>query len=154
MPLAPAASPDLLPARGAVPAGRPSALTTLYEVLYTSQLAPGTPVTDVARIASHARQANAQRGLTGLLVFDGQRFCQQLEGTQKNVLSVMARIWQDTRHVELNVVHQGTLAARRFSGFALAFSAVEQGDLIEQIEQLDGASALQAFEALRACVLL
>ena len=154
MPIASAASPDLLPARSAVPAGRPSALTTLYEVLYTSQLAPGTPVTDVARIASHARQANAQRGLTGLLVFDGQRFCQQLEGTQKSVLSVMARIWQDTRHVELNVVHQGTLAARRFSGFALAFSAMEQGDLLEQIEQLDGASALQAFEALRACVLL
>ncbi len=136
------------------PGAAPSARTTLYEVLYVSQLAPGTPVTAVARIASHARKANAERGLTGLLVFDGQRFCQQLEGTQKNVLSAMARICQDPRHVELNVVHQGTLAARRFSGFALAFSAVDQGDLLEQLERLDGAAALQAFEALCACVLL
>ncbi len=150
----PAPAPDFLPARSAPPAGSASALTTLYEVLYTSQLAPDTPVSAVARIASHARKANAERGLTGLLVFDGQRFCQQLEGTQKHVLSVMARISQDPRHVELNMLHQGTLKARRFSGFALAFSEVEKGDLLLQLEQLDGGAALQAFEALCASVLL
>ena len=132
----------------------PSALTTLYEVLYVSQLAPDTPVSAVASIAGHARAANAERGLTGLLVFDGQRFCQQLEGSQKNVLSAMARICQDGRHVEVSVVHQGPLAARRFSSFSLAFSEVEQGDLLEQLERLDGAAALQAFEALRASVVL
>lgn len=136
------------------PAGAASAHTTLYEVLYVSLLAPGTPVSAVARIAHHARTANARHGLTGLLVFDGQRFCQQLEGTQKNVLSAMARICQDTRHTEVSVVHQGTLAARRFCGFSLAFSTMEEGDLLEQLQQLDGAAALQAFEALRASVLL
>ena len=133
--------------------GISSALTTLYEVLYVSQLAPSVPVSAVAEIAGHARAANAQRGLTGLLVFDGQRFCQQLEGSQKNVLSAMARICQDPRHVEVNVVHQGTLAARRFSSFGLAFSQIEKGDLLERLEQLDGEPALQAFEALRASVL-
>ena len=150
----PVPAPDFLPARAALPAGHTSALTTLYEVLYTSQLAPGTPVTAVARIAGHARKANAERGLTGLLVFDGQRFCQQLEGSQKNVLSAMARISQDARHVEVSVVHQGQLATRRFSSFSLAFSQIEKGDVLEQLEQLDGAAALQAFEALRASVLL
>ena len=136
------------------PPGLPSALTTLYEVLYVSQLAPDTPVSAVASIAGHARTANAQRGLTGLLVFDGQRFCQQLEGSQKQVLSAMARICQDPRHVEINVVHQGLLDARRFSSFSLAFSEVEGGDVLEQMEQLDGAAALRVFETLRASVLL
>ena len=131
-----------------------SALTTLYEVLYVSVLAPGVPVSAVAAIASHARAANAQRGLTGLLVFDGNCFCQQLEGMQKHVLSTMARIEQDCRHVQVSVVHHGPLAARRFYDFSLAFSTVEDADLLAELALLDGAAALQAFQALRECVLL
>ena len=145
---------DSLPVGSHAPADAPSALTTLYEVLYVSQLAPETPVSAVASIAAYARMANAKHHLTGLLIFDGQRFCQQLEGSQKNVLSAMARICQDPRHVEVNVVHQGALDARRFSSFSLAFSEMDGGDLLEQLEQLDGDAALQAFAALRANVLL
>lgn len=153
-------APDVLPDGSSTPTGTlcaPSALNTLYEVLYVSQRTPDTPVSAVASIAGHARTANAQRGLTGLLVFDGQRFCQQLEGSQKNVLSAMARICQDGCHHEVNVVHQGPLAARRFSSFSLAFSEREEGDLLEQLEQLeqlDGVAALHAFEVLRSRVLL
>ena len=131
-----------------------SALTTLYEVLYVSVLAPGVPVSAVAAIASHARAANAQRGLTGLLVFDGNCFCQQLEGMQKHVLSTMARIDQDVRHGQVTVVHHGPLAARRFSDFSLAFSTVEDADLLTELALLDGAAALQAFQALREGALL
>ena len=131
-----------------------SSLTTLYEVLYVSVLAPGVPVSAVAAIAGHARIANAQRGLTGLLVFDGNCFCQQIEGMQKNVLSTMARIDQDPRHVQVQVVHQGPLAARRFSDFSLAFSAVEDADLLAELALLDGEAALQAFQSLRESVLL
>lgn len=126
-----------------------SSLTTLYEVLYVSVLAPGVPVTAVAAIAAHARTANAQRDITGLLVFDGHCFCQQLEGMQKNVLSTMARIDQDPRHVQVSVVHQGQLAARRFSDFSLAFSNVEDADLLNQLRLLDGEPALKAFQSLR-----
>ena len=131
-----------------------SALTTLYEVLYVSVLAPGVPVNTVAAIASHARAANAQRGITGLLVFDGHCFCQQMEGMQKHVLSTMARIDQDPRHVQVSVVHQGPLAVRRFSHFSLAFSAVEEADLLADLALLDGQAALQAFQSLRDSVLL
>lgn len=131
-----------------------SPLTTLYEVLYVSVLAPGVPVSAVAAIARHARAANAQCGITGLLVFDGNCFCQQLEGMQKNVLSTMARIEQDPRHVQVSVVHQGRLAARRFSSFSLEFSTAEDADLLEELRLLDGAAALQAFERLRESVLL
>ena len=131
-----------------------SSLTTLYEVLYVSVLAPGVPVSAVAAIAGHARVANAQRGITGLLVFDGNCFCQQLEGMQKNVLSTMARIDQDPRHGQVSVVHQGPLAARRFSNFSLAFSAVEDADLLAELALLDGEAALQAFQSLRQSVLL
>lgn len=49
-------------------------------IVYSSQLAPSVPAECVADIVRTARQFNAAHGITGLLVFDGQRFCQYLEG--------------------------------------------------------------------------
>lgn len=130
------------------------ALPALYEALYVSVLAPETPITAVAAIASHARVANAQRGITGLLVFDGQWFCQQLEGGQEDVLATLARIGRDARHGQVVVVYQGPLAVRRFADFRLAFSTVEDTDTLAALALLEGTCALQAFEQLRAHVLL
>ncbi len=132
----------------------PSSRTTLYQVLYVSHLGLGVPISAVANIAGHARAANAQRGITGLLVFDGGRFCQQLEGWQKDVLALTERIRQDPRHTGVNILHHGPLAERRFASFSLAFSAVEDADTLAHLDLLDGEAALQAFAAMRDSVLL
>ena len=66
--------------------------SALYEVLYVSTLAPDQPTAVVAEIAAKARQVNAELDVTGLLIFDGQRFCQQLEGPQKAVLLSLIHI--------------------------------------------------------------
>lgn len=123
--------------------------TAIYEVLYVSTLAPDQPVQVVADIAARARVANAEMDVTGLLIFDGQRFCQQLEGPQKAVLKLIERIRNDVRHVNVEVLHHGPLAARRFHEFSLAFSTVEDEDALARMEQLDGSAALAAFEAVR-----
>ena len=121
--------------------------SALYEVLYVSTLAPDQPTAVVAEIAAKARQVNAELDITGLLIFDGQRFCQQLEGPQKAVLKLIERIRNDPRHVK--VVHNGPLAGRRFQQFSLAFSTVEDADALARMERLDGEAALAAFEAMR-----
>ena len=123
--------------------------SALYEVLYVSTLAPDQPTAVVAEIAAKARQVNAQLDITGLLIFDGQRFCQQLEGPQKAVLKLIERIRNDPRHVNVEVVHNGPLARRRFQQFSLAFSTVEDADALARMERLDGEAALAAFEAMR-----
>ena len=117
----------------------------LYEVLYVSQLAPGQPLGVVAEIAAAARSANVRLDITGLLIFDGQRFCQQLEGPVKPVLKLIERIRNDGRHVGVEVLHHGPLAGRRFQNFSLAFSTVEDMDALARMEQLDGEAALAAF---------
>ena len=103
----------------------------------------------LAEIAAKARQVNAELDVTGLLIFDGQRFCQQLEGPQKAVLKLIERIRNDPRHVNVEVVHNGPLAGRRFQQFSLAFSTVEDADALARMERLDGEAALAAFEAVR-----
>ena len=128
--------------------------SALYEVLYVSTLAPDQPTAVVAEIAAKARQVNAELDVTGLLIFDGQRFCQQLEGPQKAVLKLIERIRNDPRHVNVEVLHHGPLAGRRFQQFSLAFSTVEDADALARMELLDGEAALAAFEALRGELVL
>ena len=126
----------------------------LYEVLYVSTLAPGQPLGVVAEIAAQARVANGQLDITGLLIFDGQRFCQQLEGPKKQVLKLIERIRNDPRHINVEVLHHGPLAGRRFQHFSLAFSTVEDVDALARMELLDGDAALAAFEAVRGELVL
>ena len=122
--------------------------TALYEILYVSTLAPEAPLSVVGDIASRARVANAEKGITGLLIFDGMRFCQQLEGGQKQVLALLERIRQDTRHINMQILHHGELALRRFRNFSLGYCMVEDDDVLGRMEQLDGQPALDAFTGL------
>jgi hypothetical protein len=120
----------------------------LYEVLYVSTLAPTAALKVVGEIAGIARLQNQKMNITGLLVFDGMRFCQQIEGPRKPVLALLERIRQDWRHVDLKVLHHGALEKRRFRNFSLGYAPVEDVDLLANLEQLDDEPALQQFLAL------
>ena len=124
------------------------ASTQLYEVIYVSTPAPGRPISSVADIAGKARIANPLRGITGLLIFDGMRFCHQLEGTQKQVLNLMEKIRHDPRHINLEIIHHGNLARPRFKSFSLGYTMVEDPDVLERLEKLDGQAAVSAFLSL------
>ena len=121
-----------------------------YEALYVSTLTPDEPLSVVADIARQARIFNAENGITGLLIFDGMRFCQQLEGKQKDVLALIDRISKDERHSDVTVFHHGNLANRRFSSFALAFTNVDDVEVLGRLGQLDGQPGVEAFVALVA----
>ena len=120
----------------------------LYEAIYVSTLAPGRPISSVADIASKARVSNPRQGITGLLIFDGMRFCHQFEGMEKQVLALMEKIRHDPRHINVKVVHHGELASRRFNGFRLGYTSVVDPDVLERLEILQGPAAVSAFVAL------
>ena len=120
----------------------------LQEVIYVSTLADDAPVRVVASIAHKARIHNQHAQITGLLVFDGVHFCQQLEGCAAHIDAVMDRISQDPRHHQLAVVHSGPLDERRFHRFSLGYTSVEDIDLLVRLQQLQGRAALEAFLGL------
>lgn len=134
-----------------MPANTPTsapASTQLHEVIYVSTIAPETPLSSVADIAGRARIANQIKGITGLLIFDGMRYCQQLEGPQKQVLNLMEKIRHDPRHMNVEIIHHGELASRRFKSFSLGYTTVEDPEVLERLEKLDGEAAISAFMAL------
>jgi hypothetical protein len=120
----------------------------LHEVLYVSTLSPDSPVKVVSQIAAKARLANQQAGITGLLVFDGMRFCQQIEGPRKAVLALTERIRQDPRHVHVEILHHGPLAERRFRRFGLGYAATDEADVLARIEDAGPEQAMALFLAL------
>ncbi len=123
--------------------------SSLYQVLYVSKLCADQPLTVVADIVHRARVANEGRGITALLVFDGEYFCQLIEGDERPVLSLAGRIYDDPRHQEVEVLHHGLADKRRFKGFEVAFTDGEEELTLAPLCALDGRAAVEAFDALR-----
>ncbi|MBC7598559.1 MAG: BLUF domain-containing protein [Polaromonas sp.] len=123
-------------------------VSELHEVLYVSTLAPGAPLQVVAQITAKARQANEAADITGLLIFDGMRFCQQIEGPRREVLALIQRILQDKRHIHVEIRRHGPLEARRFKRSALGYAEVEDADVLAHMEHSDPTQALDQFIAL------
>ena len=120
----------------------------LHEILYVSTLAVDAPIRVVADIAARSRIANQSRDITGLLVFDGMHFCQQFEGSDIEVAALMERIRQDPRHTDVELLHHGPLAARRFRRWSLGYSTVDDVEVFDRLKQLRGQAAVDAFLAL------
>jgi hypothetical protein len=122
-----------------------SAETALHELLYISFIAPAAQLDAVGKIARQARDANAKVDITGLLVFDGERFCQYLEGPADDVGRLFERIEVDPRHRRVKLLHRGDSAQRRFHRFSMGFASVEDADLLQRIDDQEGAAARLAF---------
>ena len=122
--------------------------SVLYEILYVSTIAANAPIRVVAEIAVKARSTNQRLGITGLLVFDGMHFCQQLEGSEEDVAALMDKIREDSRHTAIHILHQGRLDKRRFRRFSLGFTSVEDIELLERLQRLHGQAAVDAFMTL------
>lgn len=133
--------PDRLPT--------PTTPLPLYEFLYWSQLADSQSPTAIGQILARARPFNATHGITGLLVFDGQRFCQHLEGPAAAVEALMGRIAADERHSEVRIAYEGPLAERRYQRFDMGYAQADDPQEMEQLALRRGADALQQFLALR-----
>jgi hypothetical protein len=117
----------------------------LYEIIYVSTMAAGTPVTAVPHIVARSRQNNKANDITGMLMFDGQRFAELLEGPRTAVLELIERIRLDSRHTHMEVLHHASIEERRFVRFSMAYVPVEEEEALARLEQSDGQAAVQRF---------
>lgn len=116
-------------------------MVQIFESLFVSEISDFAKPGEIANIVRASRANNIVKGLTGVLMFDGVRFCQHLEGPETIVRQTAEMIAVDPRHTRFQPLHAGQLGyKRRFEAWHVGFLAP------------DGPSPLLAFESLKGPV--
>jgi hypothetical protein len=123
----------------------------LQHFLYTSRVAKGLDFAIVPSILEVSRVRNRSVGITGVLVFDGERFAQWLEGPPAQVLALAARIETDPRHTDMRVLFthcQAAASKRRISRWSAGYAEAPDLDRLHGEGAPRGAAALDLFVSL------
>jgi hypothetical protein len=92
----------------------------LHRLLYISTVRRGFEDWMIEDLLSKAQKKNRKNGLTGILVFDGRRFMQYLEGEEDKVRETFKRIQQDPRHYAIVMLREGSGEHRQFADWDMA----------------------------------
>ena len=120
----------------------------LQELIYTSVSSAQSEKDEVSNILAVSEKNNAVSAITGLLMFDGHRYIQILEGEAESVNHLYDVISKDTRHQELELLHVGGISARSFENWRMAYEALPPGLLADLAEKMAVISLEQNGEAL------
>lgn len=107
----------------------------LRAIAYTSVAFEGIQASDIDRILAAASSFNKMAGVTGVLMFDGTRFLQYVEGPEDGVNSVYQRVVNARSHVCLRELARGAVPTRHFPRWTMASAAVEPELLTRMIER-------------------
>ena len=91
---------------------------------------------------SGARKFNQAHGITGLMVFDGERFVHLLEGPRDAVFALLEKIRLDPRHTDMKTLHYAAQEQARFNRFTTGLVPVEHNDVLGKLTATQGATAL------------
>lgn len=127
--------------------------TPVQRFLYISRLAPDTAPDAVSQILRQSRERNRANAISGALVFDGERFCQLIEGTAEAVATLASRIVLDPRHVDLRVLLDASDATPRLlQPWQTGYCDPERLDALDAAAPMAPAQALALFiEMLADC---
>ncbi len=106
----------------------------LFVLSYISYSAHKVSPEEMESWLEEFRAKNVRLGITGLLVCQGNKFCQFLEGEEARVRELFGDIKVDGRHIQPTVLSQMPIQARAFGNWAMAingFASIENYDLSE-----------------------
>jgi hypothetical protein len=93
----------------------------LVRLIYTSRISASFEQADMAQILDSARKFNRTNHITGLLYFNRKMFLQCLEGPRETVNLAYAKIMNDTRHEELNLLAFSEISERLFADWSMGY---------------------------------
>ncbi len=97
----------------------------IYLVYISSALQPYTD-DQLIDLLRRAREYNQAHQITGMLLYKKGTFLQLLEGPERNVWKLYARIRTDKNHQKVTTLVHGPLAERQFSDWLMGFQNVQE----------------------------
>ena len=101
----------------------------LYHLGYVSTEALKFSEEALVALLSEARNANADRDVTGLLLYREGSFYQVLEGSESAVMATFHDIEGDPRHKEVRILFNGETDAREFADWKMGFLNLDGVDV-------------------------
>ncbi|MGF1528463.1 MAG: BLUF domain-containing protein [Candidatus Competibacterales bacterium] len=116
----------------------------LVRLLYASRASDDYTAPDLGGILQESKDWNARHEITGVLLSDNCHFLQCLEGPRDEVTFIFAKIAQDPRHTNVQLVDFHEASQRHFHGWAMKYTP--SADVMRKLTQQTG---LDAFEPLQ-----
>ncbi|MDN8548145.1 BLUF domain-containing protein [Microbacterium sp. NM3R9] len=122
----------------------------LLSVLYTSTAHAPFGDEDLRALLEQSRASNADRDLTGMLLYRGGRFVQVLEGPEDTVRALVERIGADPRHGGMRVLIEQPIPHREFAEWTMGYQPIAETtgtaptgfrDTFDDLESRDDPSA-------------
>ena len=104
----------------------------MFYLVYVSVAAEKASKDDLLEILARSRTNNAEAGITGLLLYKDGNYMQVLEGEEKAVRDLYARIRRDPRHLGIVTLVEGRRDNRCFGDWSMGFqdlSSLEARDV-------------------------
>jgi hypothetical protein len=102
-----------------------------YQIIYSSKSATPMQRDELEELLEHARSSNAEKGITGALVYVDGVFLQVLEGELDTVRELMEKISKDYRHETVTVLKEGATPAASFSDWEMAYVSATRQQVAE-----------------------
>ncbi|TDL45304.1 BLUF domain-containing protein [Microbacterium oleivorans] len=106
---------------------------TVFSVVYSSTATEPFNDDALGELLQQCRSANAQRDITGMLLYRNGRFIQILEGPEQAVRETMGKIERDPRHDHLRVLIDEFTEDRNFAEWTMGYEPIvtSEGDAPE-----------------------
>ena len=96
----------------------------MYSIVYGSRATTAFTSIDLAELLTECRAKNRRVGVTGMLMFENDRFLQALEGPEFVVRDLMGRIERDPRHDHVEVFREEAVGQRRFPDWSMGYDRI------------------------------
>ncbi|WP_111151301.1 BLUF domain-containing protein [Stenotrophomonas maltophilia] len=98
-------------------------------VAYASEATSGLSMDNVDDLARAAARFNFEAGVTGVLLYDGLRFLQYIEGPEDSINMVYSRILSARSHCELIELGRGRVSGRFFPYWSMRLLWVDASEI-------------------------
>lgn len=102
-----------------------------HAIAYASTAVAGLTTEDIDRLLIDARARNQIQRVTGVLLYDGSRFFQYLEGPDYGVSKIYSRIQESSKHARIEELFNGPVEATYFRQWYMACSKTD-GSILQK----------------------
>ena len=93
----------------------------MHSLVYRSVAIDSFTLPEIYIMLSQAKEYNANKGITGCLLYHNSSFIQFLEGEEHDVSLLFEKISQDKRHYDIELIKRENTEKRLFNKWSMAF---------------------------------